>query len=134
MTNYFNHLKIEIASYMGVKLPDKSTDGAFCKIYPPQSSILRPREDMYLDLKIKINTPPQLEAWINLLPSLKEGGFKIEEDNWCANKLKDNSIKWHILNRKFPKTTRVKKDQIIAYMFLLGEKANDKIITEYSFI
>ena len=109
MTNYFNHLKIEIASYMGVKLPDKSTDGAFCKIYPPQSSILRPREDMYLDLKIKINTPPQLEPWINLLPSLKKGGFKTEEDNWWANKLKDNSNKLHILNRKFPKTTRVKR-------------------------
>ena len=134
MTNYFNHLKIEIASYIGVKLPDKSTDGAFYKIYPPGSSILRPREGMYLDLKIKINTPPQLEAWMNLLPSLKEGEFKTEEDNWCANKLKDNSIKLHILNRQFPKITRVKKDQIIAYMFLLGEKANDTIITEYSFI
>ena len=62
MTNYFNHLKIETASYMGVKLLDKSTDGAFYKIYPPGSSILRPREGMYLDLKIKVNTPPQLEA------------------------------------------------------------------------
>ena len=119
---------------MGVKQPDKSTDGAFYKIYSPQSFILWPREDIYLDLKIKINTPPQLEAWINLLPSLKERGFKIAEHNWCANKLKDDSISLHILNRNFTKTTRVKKDQIISYMFLLGEKANDKIITEYSFI
>ena len=134
MTTYFNHLKIEVASYMGGKQPDKATDGAFYKIYSPQSFMIRPREDIYLDLKIKINPPTQLEPWINLLRSLKEHEFKIEEQNWCANKLKEDSIQLNILNRSFTKTTHVKKDKIIAYMFLLGEKANDKTITEYSFI
>ena len=109
MTTYFNDLKIEIASYMGVKQPDKSTDGAFYKIYSPQSFILRPREDIYFDLKIKINTPPQLEAWINLLPSLKERGFKIEEHRWCVNKLKDDSIQLHIFNRNFQRQLLLKK-------------------------
>ena len=36
--------------------------------------MLRPREGKYLDLKIKIDAPPQLKAWINLLPTLKERG------------------------------------------------------------
>ena len=65
---------------------------------------------------------------------MKEHGLKIEEQNWCANKLKGDSIQLHILNRNFTKKIHVKKDQIIAYIFLLGETANDKIITEYSFI
>ena len=64
----------------------------------------------------------------------KERGFKIEEHNWCGNKLKDHSVQLHILNKNFTETTHIKKDKIIAYMFLLGEKANDKIITEYSSI
>ena len=75
-TTYFNYSKVEICSYAGVKQPDKYQDWAFYKIYSPESFILRPREDIYLDLKIKINAPLQLEAWINLLPSLKERELK----------------------------------------------------------
>ena len=71
-TTYFNYSKVETCSYAGVKQPDKNQDGGFYKIYSAQNFILRPREDIYLDLKIKINAPLQLEAWINLLPSLKE--------------------------------------------------------------
>ena len=33
MTTYFNQLKITIASYEGVKQPDKNPDGVFYKIY-----------------------------------------------------------------------------------------------------
>ena len=130
-TTYFNYSKVEICSYAGVKLPHKNQDRALYKIYSPESFILRPREDIYLDLKIKINAPPQLEAWINLLPSLKERRLKIEEYNYSTNTLKDDSIQIHILNRHFTLTIHIKKDQIIAYLFLLGEKTNDKIITEY---
>ena len=93
--------------------------------------MLQPREDKYLDLKIKIDAPPQLEEWINLLPSLKECRFKIEEYNYSTNTLKDGCIQIHILNRHSTKTTHIKKDQIIAYLFLLGETINNKIITEY---
>ena len=75
---YFNYSKAEICSYAGVKLPHKNQDRALYKIYSPESFILRPREDIYLDLKIKINAPLQLEAWINLLPSLKERELKLK--------------------------------------------------------
>ena len=96
--------------------------------------MLRPRDDIYLDLNIKINAPAHSEAWINLLPWLKERGFKMEEHNWSANTLKDDTIQIHILNRSFTYTTHIKKSQIIAYMFLLGEKATDKITTKYIII
>ena len=62
MTTYFNHLQIEIVSYMGVKQPDKNLDGAFYRIYSQESFMLRPRQAIFLDLKIEINAPPQLEA------------------------------------------------------------------------
>ena len=134
MTTYFNHENIDIASYTDIKQPDFDSTKAFYRIYSPKNFMLRPRDDNCLDLKIKINAPAHLEAWINLLPSLKERGFKIEEHNWSANKLKDNTIQLHILNRSFTYTTHIKKNQIIAYMFLLGEKATDKITTKYSII
>ena len=94
---------------MGVKPPDKNLDGAFYRIYSAERFMLWPREDKFLDLKIKINTPPQLEAWINLLPSLKEHGFNIEEHDYSTNTLKVGSIQVHILNRHFTKTTHIKK-------------------------
>ena len=117
MTTSFKQIKIEIASYADVKRPELDDEKAFYCIYSPESSVLRPRDDIYFDLKIKINAPKQLEAWINLLPSFKERGFKIEDDNWTSNKLKDDTIQLHILNRNFTKTTHIKKDQEIAYVF-----------------
>ena len=60
--------------------------------------------------------------------------MKIEGHNWRANKLKDNTIQLDILNKNFYKTTTIKKDQEIAYMFFLGQKFNEKIITEYTTI
>ena len=134
MTTYFNHENIDIASYTDIKQPDFDSTKAFYRIYSPKNFMLRPRDDNCLDLKFKINAPAHLEARINLLPSLKERGFKIEEHNWSANKLKDNTIQLHILNRSFTYTTHIKKNQIIAYMFLLGEKATNKITTKYSII
>ena len=134
MTTYFKQIKIEIASHADVKRPELDNKKSFFCIYSPKSFMFRPRDDMYLDLKIKVDAPKQLEAWINLLPSLKERGFKLEDHNWTSNKLKDDTIQLHILNKNFTKTIHIKKDQEIAYMFLLGQKFNEKIITEYSFI
>ena len=133
MTTYFTQVKIEIGSYAGAKRPKLTKNGSFYCIYSPECFMLRPRDNILLDLKIKINAPERLEAWINLLPCLKERGFKIEEHNWPANRLKDTT-QLNILNRNFTKTTHIKKDQEIAYMFLLGQKFNEKVITEYTTI
>ena len=58
--------------------------------------------------------------------------MKIEEHNWTTKKLKDNTIQLDNLNKNFYRTTTIKKDQEIAYMFLLGQIFNGKIITEYT--
>ena len=40
----------------------------FYKVYSAEKFILRPRDDIYLDLKFEIQTPETIEAWLNLLP------------------------------------------------------------------
>ena len=53
----------------------------FYRIYSPKKFKLRPRDDIYLDPKIKIKAPNTLEPWINLLPSLKGMGLKLEDND-----------------------------------------------------
>ena len=65
MTTYFTLVKIEIGSYAGIKRPELTKDGSFYCIYSPESLMLQPRDNILLDLKIKINAPERLEAWIN---------------------------------------------------------------------
>ena len=93
----------------------------FYKVYSPEKFKLRPRDDIYLDLKFKIETPETLEPLLNLLPSLKGLGLSIEDDNWVKNKTKDNTIELHILNKSFSRTIDIKKEQCIGFIILLGE-------------
>ena len=78
------------------------------------------------------NTPPGIEPWLNLLPSLKGIGLKLENQDWVSKKTKDNTIQLHILNRSFTYTARIKKNQCISFIFLLGEKLNDVMTTKCS--
>ena len=43
-------------------------------------------------------------------------------------------IQLHTLNRNFSYTIDVKKNQSIGQIFLLGERATDKIITKYNLL
>ena len=75
----------------------------------PDKFKLAPREDIYLDLKLDINTLPGIEPWLNSLPSLKGIGLKLENQDWVSKKRKDNTIQLHILNRSSTYTARIKK-------------------------
>ena len=89
---------------------------------------------MYLDLKFDIQTSETIEAWLNLLPSLKSLELHIENEDWTSNKTKDNTIQLHILNRSFNYTASIKKNQCIGFIFLLGERATDTIHTKYNLL
>ena len=109
------------------------TDKDKCyKVYSPEKFKLRPRDDIYLDLKFDIQTPETIEAWLNLLPLLKSLGLHIENKDWASNKTKDNSIQLHILNRSFNYTASIKENQCIGFIFLLGERATDSFHTKYN--
>ena len=66
-----------------------------------------------------------LEPYINLLPSLKGLGLKIEGNDWLSNETKNDTIQLHILNRSFTRTFEIRKNQVIAFMILLGQKSTD---------
>ena len=103
----------------------------FYKIYSPKKFKLRPRDDIYLDLKFNIETSKELEPWISLLASLKGFGLAIENTDWANNITKDNNIQLHLLNKSFTYTLDVSKNQCIAFIFLLGEFSTDLITTKY---
>ena len=88
-------------------------------------------DDILLDLKIKVNATESLQAWINLLPCLKEAGFAVEDHNWSTNKLKNETIQLNISKKNVYNTYTLKKDQELGYMFLLGQRFNEKINTKY---
>ena len=56
----------------------------------------------------------------------------IEDHNWAAKKLKDETIQLNFLNKHFYNTIIILKNQKLAYMFLLGQKFNHKIVTKYT--
>ena len=107
--NTHNHLIVTIDYHSQTRQPDLTAKGDFYKIYSPKKFRLRPRDDIYLDLKTKIDVPKILEPWINLLPSLKGLGLKIENKDWVSNKKKDVTIQLHILNRSFTRTFEIRK-------------------------
>ena len=106
----------------------------FYKVYSPLKFKLKPRDDIFIDLKFDIQTPEPIQPWLNLLPSFKSTALHIENDGWLSNKTRDGTIQLHILNRSFTYTITVKKNQCIAYIFLLGEKPNDTINTIYNLL
>ena len=133
MATYFQYLTVNFNSHVGIKQPDMTDKDRFYKVYSPKKFRLRPREDICLDFKFNIQTPERIEPLLNLLSSLKEMGLHIENEDWASNKIKDNTIQLHILNRSFSYTINIKKNQCVGFIFLLGEESTDKINTKYNF-
>ena len=131
-TTYFRNLTVNFNSHVGIKQPEMTSKDRFYKVYSPLKFKLRARDDIYLDLKFDIQVPETLEPRLNLQPSLKGIGLHIENDDWANNQTKDNTIQLHLLNKSFTRTIDVKKDQCIGFIFLLGERATDSIITKYN--
>ena len=117
MTTYFENLTVNFNSYVGLKQSDKTDKGEFYKVCSPEKFKLRPRADIYLNLKFNIKRPERIEPWLSSLPSLKEMGIHIENDDWASNITNDNTIELHILNRSFNYTICVKKNQCIRFVF-----------------
>ena len=63
-TAIHNYWIVEIDSHSQVQQPNMTTKEDFYKIYSPKKFKLRLRDDIYLDLKIKISVPNTLEPWM----------------------------------------------------------------------
>ena len=131
MATQTRNLTVTFLLHNGIKQPEMEEKGHFYKIYSTEKIKLRPRDDYHLDLKFNIETQKELSPSLNILPSLKKTGLSIEDHDWKNNKTKQNTIQLHLLNKSFIYTVNIVKNQCNGYIFLLGERYDDKITTEY---
>ena len=134
METNFKNLTINFNSYSGIKKPDITNKSHFDKIYSPEKFKLRPRDDIHLDLKFNVETPDRIKSWLNLLPSLEGLGLYIENEDWQNNLTKDDAIQLHLLNKSFNYTIQIKEKLCIGFIFLLGQKPSDKIVTKFNIL
>ena len=127
---YFRNLSVTFDAYVGIKQPDLTNSENFYTIYSPKKFTLKPREDIVLDLKFNIATSKELDPWISLLPTLKTNGLAIVKKHETPKK----TIEMHLQNQSSYYTVKVKKEQCIAFIFLLGELNTDTIKTEYKYL
>ena len=67
MASFYRYLNVEFVSHTDIEQPNMADADKFYEVYSPEKFKLAPREDIYLDLKFCINTPPVVEPWLNLL-------------------------------------------------------------------
>ena len=127
---YFRNLSVTFDAYVGIKQPDLTNSENFYTIYSPKKFTLKPRDDIVLDLKFNIATSKESDPWISLLPTLKTNGLAIVEKRETLKK----AIELHLQNQNYYYTVKVKKEQCIAFIFLLGELNTDIIKTEYNYL
>ena len=132
MIQHFNAINIEFLTEPEVKKPKLSNDRSFYIIYSPEKIKLRPRDSAMLNLRLKVNLPNKIEAMIGLLPSFVSRKRSIENSDWISNKRKDEIIQLDILNRHFCNTINIRKNQELAYIFLINQKSCDKLVTTYN--
>ena len=116
----FNAVNIEFITEPDIKRPKLSDDGSFYIIYSIEKLKLRPRDSTLLNLRLKLNLPEKIEAMVGLLPSFVSRKLSIENSNWISNRRKDEAIELDILNKHFYDTIKIKKNQEIAYIFLIN--------------
>ena len=120
MIQHFNAINIEFLTEPEVKKPKLSDDGSFYIIYALEKIKLRSQDSAMLNLRLKVNLPNEIEAMIGLLPGFVSRNLLKQNFNWLSNKRKDEMIQLDILNRHFCNTIDKRKNQELAYIFLIN--------------
>ena len=124
------NLLVKIESCSKHKSPNLFNSEDFYTVYSPKKFELGPREDIILNLKFNIICPKELDPWISLLPKLKCYGLTILSKTVNP----EGEIELHLQNQSFYYTIKVKKEQTLAFIFLLGQTPKDLIKTEYNIV
>ena len=124
---YFRKLSVTFNSYVEIKQSDVTNSENFYTIYSPKKLKLGPRDAIVLDFKFNITTSKELDPWIILLPTLKANALAIVEKRETPKK----TTELHLQNQSYYYGVNVKKEQCMAFIFLLGELNTDIIKTEY---
>ena len=125
---YFRKLSVTFDAYVGVKQPDLTNSENFYTIYSPTKFTLKHRDHIVLDLNLNIATSKELDPWISLLPTLKANGLAILDKRETPKK----TIELHLQSYYY--SIKVRKEQCIAFIFLLVELNTDIIKTEYNYL
>ena len=80
----------------------------------------------------EVNLPDEVQTMMGLLPSFVSRKLSIENPNWISNKRKANIIQLEFLNRHFCNTINIRKNQELAYIFLINQKSFNKLVTTYN--
>ena len=127
-----NALNIEFITEPDIKRSKLSGDRSFYIVYSPEKLKLRPRDSQISNLRLKLNLSEKIEAMIGLLSSFVSRKLSIENSTLISNRRKDEAIHIDILSKHFYDTIKIKKNQEIAYIFLINKKSHDKLVTVYS--
>ena len=100
-------------------------------MYSPETAKIKPCEGSLLNLRIKINLPPGIGAGIGLLPAFVTRNLTVENYKRLSNKTKHEFITLDLLNRNFYNTVAIPKNQELAYVILINDNEEDKIVTKY---
>ena len=65
---------------------------------------------------------------------MKGLGLYIENEDWQSNLTKDDTIQLHLLNKSFNYTIQIKEKLCLGFIFLLGQKPSDKIVTKFNIL
>ena len=128
----FNAINVQFSTEPDASKPKLSDNGSVYIIYSPEKIKLRPRDSAILNFRLKVNLPNEIEAMVGLLPSFISRKPSMENSNWTLNKRKDDIIQLDNLNRHFCNTVNVRKNQELAYIFLMNQKSCDKLVTTYN--
>ena len=120
-------LLVKIEGCSKHKTPDLFNSENFYTVYSPKKFKLKLRDDIVLNLHFNITTSKDLDPWISLLPTLKQVGLTLLSKTVNAN----GEIEVHLQNQSFYYTVDVRKEQSLAFIFLLGSQPRDLIKTEY---
>ena len=120
-------LLVKIEGCSKRKTPDLSNSENFYTVYSPKKFKLKPRDDIILNLHFNIATSQDLDPWISFLPTLKQVGLTLLSKTVNAN----GEIEVYLQNQSFYYTVDVRKEQSLAFIFLIGSQPRDLIKTEY---
>ena len=124
------NLLIKIESCSKYKSPDLFNSEDFYTVYSPKKFKLKPREDIILNLKFNIICPKEIDPWISLLQTLKCHGLAVLSKTVNPK----GQIELHLQNQSYRYTIAVKKEQTLAFIFLLGQTPRDLIKSEYNIV
>ena len=117
-----NTTTVSISYSSNIFMPEFIKGQQAIVIRSPLDLELRPRTSEYVDTEVKIYFDTNnLQPWMNASPTFKSIGLKIaDEERWWLNETKWGTIMLHVQNISFYYNIRIKKGDIIAFVYFTG--------------